>query len=299
MKKITAQDMLEVVLSSNGNWLLIGATRAGRGLYCELQKRNLETRIGLWIDKKYNFFRLCGLPMGTPDALAGKVFQGIILSSNFVEPYYRSIAENIQNTGPVYEMIGQVEDMADFPWTDPKYTDLPPEPGELIAVDPVNLINEKRLDIVIRCMACKDILNKGLNGRTEWIDAYTKLILSMNDGEEFIRPFLTNSYFSDYKEKKGVEGFVAELKSLIDSMQKNGFSPRHFIPLSETGGIINGAHRTAVALALGINVYAKIYVGFGEPFLSFEKKDLKQRGYTDAQIEAIEKAYIQIKNKKH
>jgi hypothetical protein len=258
----------------------------------------MDLCVSLWIDKKYNFYRLCGLPMGTPDALAEKAFQGIILSSDFVEMYYRSIAKNIQNTGPVYTIIGESEDMADFPWTNPKYTDLPPAPEELIVVDPVDLINEKRLDIVIRCMACKDIMNKGLNDGTDWLDAYTKLILSMNDGEEFIRPFITNSYFSDYTEKKGTERFVDALKSLIDSIQENGFSPKHFIPLSETRGIINGAHRTAVALALGINVYAKIYVGFGEPFLSFEKTDLKQRGYTDAEIEAIEKAYIQIKSKK-
>ncbi len=296
MIKITAQDMLDVVMGSDGKWLLIGATRAGRSLYRELQKRNRESRIRLWIDKKYDFYRLCGLPVCNSDALDGKPLQGVILSSDFVEKYYRSVSERIPKTIPVYELIGEAEGMADFPWTDPKYTDVPPAPGELILVNPVDLLKEDRLDIIIRYMACKEILGEKSNDGMDRIGAYKKLIESMNDGEEFVRPFTTSSYFSDYKEKKGAANFLEAFKALMKSMQSAGFSPKHFIPLSETRGVINGAHRTAVALALGINVYAKIYVGFGEPFLSFRKKDLSRLGFTDVEIDAVEKTYIQLKN---
>lgn len=296
MKEIAAHDMLETVICSDGGWLLIGATRAGRGLYCELKKRNMEKLISIWTDKKYNFYRMCGLPMDDPDKVDNQHFKGIILSSDFVEKYYNSISDKYTlNRIPVYEMFGGVDDMDDFQWTDPKYTDIPVNSKELISVNPKVLINEKRLDIVIRYMVCKEIMGHNTSNEIDMFDMYKKLTLSMNNGEEFVYPFTTCSYFSDYKEKKGTANFIDDLTSLIKSMQKNGFSEKHFIPLSSSCGVINGTHRIAVALALEINVYAKIFIGFGEPFLTFDKNDLKRIGCSDKQIVAVEQEYINLK----
>lgn len=295
MEKITAHEMLKTVLNSSGGWLLIGATRSGRGLYKALEKQGKEKLISVWTEKKYNFFKLCKLPMKSPDAITKEKISGIILSSDFVEKCYYQFCDTYHlESLPVYEMYGEADDFPDFEWIDPKYTDTDLNEYELISINPLQLINEKRLDIVIRYIACKEILN-GIS--SDGIDMYNKLTFSMNDGEEFVRPFTTCSFFSDYKEKKGTSNFIGDLSKLISSMKENGFSAKHFIPLSQNYGVINGTHRVATALALGINVYARVFVGFGEPFLSFDKNDLKRIGCSDEQIALVEKEYKTLKNK--
>lgn len=295
MQKITVSDMLERVLDSSGGWLLIGGTRAGRGLFCELKKRNKEGLITFWTDKKYNFYRLAGLPMNVPNEISNHGVNGIILSSDYVEKFYLTISDKYDLNGiAVYEMFGNADNMGDFEWKDPKYTDLPANPSDLICVNPLDLISEKRLDIVIRYMACKQMM--GINDfDIDMVDVYKKLTLSMNDGEEFVRPFTTCSYFSDYKQKKGTGNFIDDLTSLIKSMHEKGFDKKHYIPLSETCGVINGTHRVAAALALNIPVYAKVFIGFGEPFLLFGRDDLKRIGCSEDQIKVIENEFKKLK----
>ena len=78
-------------------------------------------------------------------------------------------------------------------------------------------------------------------------------------------------------------------------IEEKGFDKKHYIPLSETCGVINGTHRVAAALALNIPVYAKVFIGFGEPFLSFGIDDLKRIGCSEDQIKVIENEFKKIK----
>lgn len=295
MEQKTAFEMFDLITCSAEKWLLIGATEAGRGLYCALKRQGQEAAISMWTDKKHNFYRMCGLPIDDPEKIGTRSFDRIILSSESVCQFFETLSAACPLDGhPTYVMYGSTAGLPDFPWNNPKYTDNDADPKDLVDIDPHFLINEKRLDIVIRYIACREIMAGTVS---DGVKMYKKLILSMNDGEEYVHPFTTCSYFSSYSEKKGVNDFLEGFSALIGSMQKNGFSPRHYIPLSPSYGVINGTHRIAAALALGINVYAKIFVGFGEPFLFFKTDDLKRIGCTDLQLALTEKTCKELMNR--
>lgn len=63
-----------------------------------------------------------------------------------------------------------------------------------------------------------------------------------------------NGFIENEKPKKvGSDDFVAAFDRLIESARRNGFNPP-IIPLASNGGIVDGAHRLAVALFLNANV---------------------------------------------
>lgn len=293
-KKIVVDDISSHI-SPESKCLLIGANETGRCIYKILQKNHLHHTITGWIDKKYAFFACCGLPVIAPHDIP-KLDIGIIVIAGYgCVSYANQIIEeyqlNTRNCG--YFFVPTIKgSFDDFVYPNIHYTDEIVSDDELEILDPISLVTNERLDIVIRYIACCELLN-GTPGCG--MDMYNVLSMSMNAGEEYIRPFTTCSYFSAYKSKKGFDEFKASFEQLVASMKKNGFDKRHFIPLSEGRGVINGTHRLATALALNEKVYVKIYQGFGEPFLRFAAFDLERIGYTDEQISYILNVYHTLK----
>jgi hypothetical protein len=52
--------------------------------------------------------------------------------------------------------------------------------------------------------------------------------------------------------KQNVDDYLASAVWLFQSMQKWGFDPEHAVPTDPDGELLNGSHRVACALALGI-----------------------------------------------
>lgn len=291
MEHVTITQMEAILLRENKKWLLIGAGRLGRGLSCKLAQLG-KPDICDWVDEKYRFFRLCGLPISSPDALSPDRYEGVIVSSAFSLGFYNVLCHHYPLEGlPVYVMHGEADAYPDYSWTNPKYTDIPVSDASLQQISPQELLRPNRLDIVIRYMACRELMAEQ---PALGVQLYEKLTLSMNGGSEYVQPFTTCSFFSDYEKKNGTAQFVEAFTTLIHSMEKHGFSKKHYIPLSEDGGVINGTHRIAVALALGKTVYVRKFVGYGAPFLTFSIAELKKIGYTDQEVDTVLNTYQKI-----
>jgi hypothetical protein len=52
--------------------------------------------------------------------------------------------------------------------------------------------------------------------------------------------------------KRNIDDYLAAAVALFQSMQKRGFDPENAIPIDPDGELLNGSHRVACALALGI-----------------------------------------------
>lgn len=283
-----ARDFAELVSKEKKKVLLVGVTDASRYVYSLLSKMGNRDVITLWVDKKYNFFSLCGFPTVSCENISGKSFDIIALSGKRNLSFFNQITEKygLSDIDPYMLSTDADSNFMDdvVPWRDIKYTDEEVTADEIILMDPHDILSMDRLDIVIRYMAGIELL-KGNHGHAT--DMYIKLSMSMNDGEEYVRPYTTCAYFSEYKSKKGAEEFLESFCQLLISMKEKGFDKKHFIPLSETGSVINGTHRIAAALVLGEKIYVKKYVGFGESFLTFCPEDLRKHGYSNEEIKEI------------
>lgn len=287
-------DLLKDILPS-AQCLIIGADETGRYLYKRIQKERPDVTVSGWIDKKYEFFIRCALPVIRPQDIPATVADTVVIAGRGGAAYADRLVEEygLDRRKCVYYYVSDVETaFDDFIYPNIRYTDEAVSDEELEHVAPVSLLTDRCLDIVIRYIACKEILD-GASG--PGMELYRILTMSMNQGEEYTRPFTRCAYFSAYESKKGFDAFQSGFERLIDSMRRNGFDKKHFIPLTEKREIINGAHRTAAALALHENIYGKVYCGFGDRFLSFSTDDLRRIGYTGDQISYIWNSYQTIK----
>lgn len=296
MKDISINQMLTIVSNAEPGWLLIGATPAARALHKALGSSGRAHNIVCWTDKKYAFFARCGLPVLEADMIPWEAVEGVIVGGAMARGYAnRLLANHRIDHDQVYLLTGDYTGWEDYDYPDIHYSDDAVDPSQLLLLDPVDLITEDRLDIVIRYTAACEIA-VGCDG--EGVQLYKQLTMSMNDGSEYVRPFTTCAYFSLYESKAGFDTFRRSLSELISSISERGFDPCCHIPLSENYGVINGTHRIAVAALLGQKVYAKRYIGYGEPFLSFRPEQLPERGFTQVQIEKILKVYYSLKSRK-
>ncbi|MBE7064234.1 MAG: hypothetical protein E7384_00240 [Ruminococcaceae bacterium] len=277
-------------------FLLVGVTEESRTAYSLMVQKGIGDKLTLWVEKKYNFFSLCGFPIASCEKVPEYNFDAVVVSGKRNIGYYKRLAESYNIAGidtyMLYNDIGADSVTNCVPWNNIKYTDEVICDEELLLYDPHEFLSESRFDIVIRYMAGMEILS---GARDIGVDMYIKLSASMNDFSEHVRPYTTCSYFSDYGGKKGEEEFIGSFRKLLLSMKENGFDKRHFVPLSESGGIINGTHRIAAALICGEKVYAKKYVGFGDPFLTFDENDFKRLDYSEKEIDSIKETYYKMK----
>lgn len=130
------------------------------------------------------------------------------------------------------------------------------EKNPLRKLDPRILINPDRMEIILLCLAGREILSgkegAGMALYRRWIDL-------VNGGDEFSGGRPETRYFSDYVEKRGFDSFCSAFASLIRSMAENGFDKERFIPLDIKGVPINGRHRTAAAILTGNDLWARDY----------------------------------------
>lgn len=258
----------------------LGATRGCRALYRELTRCGENGKIEGWYDRKYAFYRLCGLPMTEPEDLPEDGLDLLIVSSPFGLRVNQAVYDRLSCKASQILLLSDHDPaLPDMEWPDLKYTQLPIDPAELLCMDPRDILDESRLDVVVRYRAAKELLDGCGDGTG--MRAYRTMIKGLG-ADEFCRPFNTCHFFSEYDEKIGVQSFEQGFIKLISSMKENGFQKERYVPLSETRKLLNGAHRISVAMALGEKVYARVFRGFGEPYLTFGADVLEKVGLRDS-----------------
>lgn len=106
------------------------------------------------------------------------------------------------------------------------------------------LLHPQRLDMVAKILFARELLgqpskNSGISAK----ELYRKHIFCRTGGVE---P-------GSETRKASLQDYEREFSALLHSMKANGFDPEHSIPVAQQNGIVmNGAHRVAAAIALGI-----------------------------------------------
>lgn len=117
---------------------------------------------------------------------------------------------------------------------------------ELVYVDPVKLLNPKRLDIVAKYVYL-DLKDK--------CPEYAQSLYT-----EHIRAMTKGSFYEPFSEKTTKDKFVSEFNAVFESIKKNGYHKEMGpIPADEHLCIMDGAHRVAACLMLGIKVPVAVY----------------------------------------
>ena len=119
----------------------------------------------------------------------------------------------------------------------------PPAPS-FLSLPPAALVTNRRLDLAVKARFFGSLLHGGEDKDAErvyrWhiatrIDSNRRAGLGMDTGKA-----------------RHPDLYVIEAKNLLASMQRQGFRLDCAIPLDPDGELLNGSHRTASALALGL-----------------------------------------------
>jgi len=97
--------------------------------------------------------------------------------------------------------------------------------------------------------------------------------------------------------KLSVEDYERSFQQLIRQMQTQGFHAHAAIPVSATGRILNGAHRLAAALALGIQ-NVPTFVVEHETVYDWDMRWFLQHGFQPPALNAMLKCWLETKQHK-
>jgi hypothetical protein len=149
---------------------------------------------------------------------------------------------------------------------------------EVIDVHPLELISDKRIDILIKLISSDFFI--GLN-HDKWAESiYEDHIRCITEGT-----FKENGSLT----KHSLSAFKTEFKTILKSIENNGFdSDLSVVPVTKDMVPINGAHR--VAACLKYNVRLKVCV-IPEINVSYTPNFFKKRGLSN---EAINAALIKL-----
>ena len=138
-------------------------------------------------------------------------------------------------------------------------------------VRPYELVSDKHYHVYVKYGYAKAFLNNSPN-LDKWQDIYETMQ-------------------RDKRRIPNIQGF----NELIDSIKNKGFILEHAIPIDENYDILDGSHRLAIALALDIPIYARM---FSKASKNYEKNRLISCKEEDfALIEQERKHLLNMKNK--
>lgn len=116
-------------------------------------------------------------------------------------------------------------------------------------LSPKNLFNYKRLDLIVKYLYAKEILEENKNDYSSEVykDLYIRHIILRNMGIEPKRHYEKQNKFN-------IGDFCFNFRTLLESMQKRGFDTNNPIRISKDYYIENGAHRIAISQLLGLEI---------------------------------------------
>lgn len=136
-------------------------------------------------------------------------------------------------------------------------------------IAPISLCTSRRMDLVIRFLLAKDF-RLGLNDPTHTALYYRAVVAPTGGQIKYNR--------GQFEEKYGFQAFLDKFRETFNSIRCNGFHRDCAIPINcRNGAMIDGMHRVASALALGIDIWGRYFDDTREPY-SFSFQWYKERG---------------------
>lgn len=272
--------------------VLYGAGSVGYEFYCQLTHSGYCKEV-IWVDSQYEWYSKIGLLVKSPEVIKDSIYNYIVVAVDRLETYL-SIRDYLANKKvPIEKIIWKdnyfyenelhVDSFESSSYLNETYT-----------VSPISLIDENRLDIIVRYLYAQAILSNDCIEQYKGL--YFKLIKAINKGVE---PLNNGIYacFSQYDSKSTLDEFDEAFKAIIESINNNGFKKEFFIPLGNDNKSVNGAHRIAAALAIGIDVYVVKFeqIDASKMCYTYNEEWLRNNDFSDDELEDIINAYSIIK----
>lgn len=270
--------------------ILYGASECGYDYYRQIISTGY-CEIVLWVDRQYEWWRYLNLPVDDPKSIISVAFDMVVITAEN-KLVYESMRRDLHNYGVEDSRIFWKENSLIAGNIVTRYSAerVHMEAQEAEMMDGKALLREERLDVVIRSLYAKSIIKNDNNSKYETM--YYKLMMTQNNGMEPTEGMISG-FFSEYSFKGGWKAFKKSFQELIISMQENGFERDYFIPLDIQGRMINGAHRLAVALALEVPVWVRIYPYEGIRLI-FDDIWLYEHGFSEEDIQYIKNVYEEL-----
>ena len=220
--------------------VLYGAGLVGQEFYAQICATDY-CEIVAWVDKDFTFYQSKGMDVVSPEKIENARFEVFIIA--------------IADEDVADSVIGEYERKTDGKIFWKKYSSGEPVSGiinkdfkinEGERIFPDKLITADNLDLAIRYLLCKDILNE--------IEDKEHLNLYMR--YQMIITNLHEDGIGDNNTKDGSDEFLKSFKELISLMKRDGFYETNPVLIDEHNKIINGRHRCASAIALEGEIWA-------------------------------------------
>lgn len=279
-------------LEKNSSIVLYGAGAMGYDFFQQIQTSHY-CRLVKWVDRQYVWYQTMQLPVDAPEDIRGISYDKIVVAVEKKETY-QNIKEYLNRMGIPDSVIFWKKDYriksGKAAVYDPER--VKKESEKAVQIFPVRLLREDRMDVVIRYLYAKDMLNGMKDSENSRL--YEKLILEVNRGNEPV-DHIVMAYFTEYVFKSGIGAFRDSFYALLLSMQKKGFQKEGFIPVDNQGRMINGAHRCAAALALGEKVWVYVYPFDGFQY-DYSVAWMKKHGFTEEETRMVQEEFQRLKD---
>lgn len=153
-------------------------------------------------------------------------------------------------------------------------------------VDPQKLLHPARLDVIVKTIYARKLLGfPTMNSELDIEELYLHHIFFRTGGVE---P-------GDEARKNSLASFKNQFETLIHSMKQQQFNPEFPIPVSRrTGLILNGAHRLAAAIALGLKQVAIVYRDDVDG-LTWDYSWFLQQGFSELELNEMVRSWIEFR----
>lgn len=274
--------------------VIYGAGKVGKAFWYQMRSAGYGRAI-LWVDKNYKAYQEQGLQVSAPKILTETEYDRLVIAVVDIKVMYEIRKELLDMGVEAHKLVWSEHFRLEIPGQFPcrnaeeEYHALRDE-DILQKVPALQMVSYKRLDILIRYLLCKDILNEVEN--EDNLKLYFRFFLIMNGAEEPM-DMERIGYFSDYEQKCGLQEFLETFRALISSMRKNGFQKKAYIPIGADKLNINGSHRAAAALALEEEIWVREY-GFTERIAGWDYQYFEKRGFSEQDKLRIMRAYADL-----
>lgn len=234
--------------------ILYGAGTVGLCFYKQV-KTSKYADIVLWVDLNWRQKKKDKMPVESVENILNVLYDYVViaLDNNTVamEIRHSLIEMGIKAEKIIYFENSRFIDTGLYENVFEEYQELM-YTEELTKIKPGRLLNKNRLDLAVRYLVAKDLINGVENEKN--LSLYSRMILCRSGANEGMYYFQENT-------RCGAKEYIESMKKICLSMRKEGFKQDHFVPIGENGILLNGAHRTAVALALEEEVWVRYYEG--------------------------------------
>lgn len=118
--------------------------------------------------------------------------------------------------------------------------------GKTYRMKPIDFFSFRRLDLIVKYLQAKNYLASIYNKTIE--DLYVRHIIMRTSAVEPENPFTKSN-----TPKQSTQDYLTSFKNLVLNMKERGFNDEFPIPVNSSKNILDGAHRIAASMALGLD----------------------------------------------